>query len=294
MFGGRTLLHSIIQDITDRKRAEEELARTADRLSLAARAGGVGIWEYDIGESRLVWDDEMYRLYGITAGQFMGTYAVWQNGVHPDDRERGEAEIRMAIRGEKEFDTEFRVVRPDGTIRDIRALAVVQNDAEGRPRRMIGTNWDITDQKRTEEALRESEANFRAFFESMTDMIIVGRPDGTIQHTNEAVTRTLGYRRDELAAMHVLDLNPADLRQEAEDIFAAMFGGERESCPLPLIGNSGALVPAETRVRLGRWNGADCIFGIAKNLSTEKEAQQRFERLFRHNPALMALSMTRS
>jgi PAS domain S-box-containing protein len=69
-----------------------------------------------------------------------------------------------------------------------------------------------------------------------------------------------------------------------------MFKGERESCPLPLQCKNGALVPVETRVWFGKWNGEHCLFGICKNLSAEQEAQQRFERLFRNNPSLIALS----
>ena len=149
---------------------------------------------------------------------------------------------------------------------------------------------DITERRHTEVALRESEANFRTFFASMTDMIFVGTPEGKIQFTNAAVPLTLGYSAQELATMHVLDVHPADRRREAEEIFGAMFRGERASCPLPLARKDGELVPVETRVWFGRWNGADCVFGISKNLTVEQEAQQRFERLFRHNPALMALS----
>jgi len=147
-----------------------------------------------------------------------------------------------------------------------------------------------TERHRGEVALRESEANFRTFFESMDDMIMVGTRDGRILFTNSAVTRTLGYSAEELAALHMLELHPADKRREAEDIFTAMFQGERESCPLPLARKDGGLVPVETRVWFGRWNGQDCIFGIVKNLTAEQEAQQRFERLFRNNPTLMALS----
>ena len=137
--------------------------------------------------------------------------------------------------------------------------------------------------------LRESEANFRTFFESMTDMIMVGTPDGRLLFTNAAVTRTLGYSAEELAAMYVLDVHPADKRLEAGDIFASMFRGEREICSLPLVCKNGKLVPVETRVWFGQWNGMNCLFGISKNLTAEQEAQQRFERLFRNNPALMAL-----
>ncbi|MEI7752506.1 MAG: PAS domain S-box protein, partial [Candidatus Omnitrophota bacterium] len=163
-------------------------------------------------------------------------------------------------------------------------------DAFGKPTHMIGTNWDITAQKLAEAAVRESEANFHAFFESMTDMIMVGAPDGRILFNNTAVTRTLGYSAEELASKRLLDLHPADNGREAEEILAAMFRGERNSCPLPLARKDGSLVPAETRVWFGRWNGEDCLFGISKNMIAEQESQQRFERLFRNNPALMALS----
>ncbi|MCX7002458.1 MAG: PAS domain S-box protein, partial [bacterium] len=360
----------------------------------------------------------MFRLYGITQAQFGGAYAAWQAALHPDDRQRGDEEIQRALRGEQDFDTEFRVRWPDGTTHNIRAMALVRRDAAGQPLHLVGTNWDITAQKQAEaalresddrlnqlaeqsgtitwevdpqglytyishvaepvlgyrpdeltgrlhfyelhpeqeraafkqaaleifarkqpfenlvnpvqakdgrvvwvstngmpqlhadgslrgyrgndtnitvrkqaeEALRESEANFRTFFESMTDIIMVGTPAGRILYTNAAVTHTLSYRAEELAGMQILDLHPADKRGEAADIFAAMFRGERDSCPLPLAAKGGALVPVETRVWFGTWNGAHCLFGICKNLSVEQEATQRFERLFRSNPNLMALS----
>jgi PAS domain S-box-containing protein len=138
--------------------------------------------------------------------------------------------------------------------------------------------------------LRESESNFRAFFESMTDMILAVSPDGRLLFTNAAVSKTLGFSPEELAGMRVLDLHPADRRQEAGEIFGAMLRGERESCPLPLSRKDGELVPASTHIWFGRWNRASCIFGISKNLTIEQESQQRFEHLFRHNPALMAIS----
>ncbi|MEI6972382.1 MAG: PAS domain S-box protein, partial [bacterium] len=294
----------VFTDISERKRREEELRLMTDRLTLAARAGGVGIWDLDVPNNRLVWDSQMFQLYGhrliwdrhtfqihgLTPDQFSAAYDAWRNGVHPEDRQRIDDEMQLALRGTKDFDTEFRIVHPNGSIHNIRALALVQRDDFGEPLRMIGTNWDITTHKQALQALRESEANFHTFFESLTDMIFVGTPAGRILFTNIAVTRTLGYSAEELSTMHMMDMHPADKRREAEAIFAAMFRGERETCSLPLATKDGALVPVETRVWSGRWNGADCIFGISKDLSIEREAQQRFECLFRNNPALMALS----
>ena len=140
-------------DITERRKAEVALAVITERLSLATQAGGVGTWDYDIVNNNLVWDDRMFALYGIKKEQFSGAYEAWQSGLHPDDKIRGGAEIQMAIKGEKEFNTEFRVLWPDSTIRIIRALAKVERNALGEPLRMIGTNWDITESKKAEEAI---------------------------------------------------------------------------------------------------------------------------------------------
>jgi PAS domain S-box-containing protein len=136
--------------IIERVQAQEALGDATDRLALATRAGGVGLWDYFVTDDVLTWDDQMFALYGITREQFGGAYEAWQAGLHPDDRERGDAEIQAALRGEKEFDTEFRVLWPDGTIRSIRALALVQRDASGQATHMIGTNWDVTTQRRAQ------------------------------------------------------------------------------------------------------------------------------------------------
>ena len=150
---------------------------------------------------------------------------------------------------------------------------------------------NIRQRKIAQEQLRDREENFRTFFATVDDMITVGTQNGNILFANGAVIRKLGYSPDELCGMTILDLHPTSRRAEAEAIFDAMFKGDRASCPLPLAAKWGAHIPVETRIWFGKWNGADCIFGISKDLTAEQEAQQRFEQLFRNNPALMALSV---
>jgi diguanylate cyclase (GGDEF)-like protein/PAS domain S-box-containing protein len=139
--------------------------------------------------------------------------------------------------------------------------------------------------------LSQNEMNYRMFLESSHDIVIVADTEGRLLFANAAASAKLGYPPDMLKNMRIGDLHPAWVRKEVEEIVTDMLAGRRASCPLPLITRDGAVIPVETRVSLGVWNGKECIFGISKDLSVEQEALQKFERLFGMNPALMAVSM---
>jgi PAS domain S-box-containing protein len=144
-------------NITERKQTEEHLRQTADRLALAAGAGGAGIWDYDLVNGVTHWDEQMYRLCGTTEDDFTFSNEAWLAlVVHPEDRGSVEEEMNASLRGEKEFDSQFRIVWPDGSIHHIRANAYVRWDASGKPIQMVGTSRDITSQKAAAAALNES------------------------------------------------------------------------------------------------------------------------------------------
>ncbi|MBL9190561.1 MAG: response regulator [Opitutaceae bacterium] len=137
-------------DITERKAIEFRFQSLTERLQLATEAAQVGIWDHDIVQDRLIWDSRMHTLYGIAPREFSATFSAWSERVHPDDRARVTAEHGGAIEGKGAFNTSFRIVRPDGQERQIRARAHVQRNSAGRATRMVGVNWDVTAERRAQ------------------------------------------------------------------------------------------------------------------------------------------------
>lgn len=152
-------------------RAESRAIYANERLTLATRAGGVGIWDYDISKNTLEWDDQMFSLYGTKRDQFKGAYEAWIAGLHPEDKADADEISQQVLNGQKDYDTEFRVVWPDGTVRHIRALAIVERDKTGRALHMLGTNWDITDLKNAETLLQKAKESAESLAQSKSEFL---------------------------------------------------------------------------------------------------------------------------
>jgi PAS domain S-box-containing protein len=139
----------------ERQCAQENLRQMNERYALSNRAAHLGVWDWNLQKNELVWDDRMYELYGVKREDFAGAYEAWLQGIHPDDRAPSDEISKQAQRGEREYDTEFRVVWPDGSIHYLKAYGEFVRDADGRPVRMTGVNFDISDQRRAEEEIRK-------------------------------------------------------------------------------------------------------------------------------------------
>ena len=204
-------------DISERKQIEEELKLESSRLSLATQAGGVGVWEYDMANNILVWDDRMFLLYGIEKKDFTGKHDDWKTCIHPDDLERSIAEIEKALDREKEYDTEFRVIWPDGSVHNIRALAAVQCDDSGKGLRLIGTYWDITEFRKAEkEKLDDSESRYRSIFQGSSDgILITDEKTKMIMFANPMLCKMFGYAEPQLQTMNIAALHPQLIFQDA-------------------------------------------------------------------------------
>ena len=141
-------------ELVNRLRASEaQIREKQERLKAAASAGIVGVWDWDIVKNRLVWDEVMYRLYGRKEGDFGEAYEAWASAIHPEDKAYAEGEIQAALLGEREYAPEFRVVWPDGSVHHIKAMSHTTFDEQGKPLRMIGVNYDISEQKEIQATL---------------------------------------------------------------------------------------------------------------------------------------------
>jgi PAS domain S-box-containing protein len=130
-----------------------------------------------------------------------------------------------------------------------------------------------------ETALRESEENLQALFDTVEDMLFILDSDGRILKTNPIAQQCLGYAMQELSKMHVLDIHPPERRQEAANIIAEMLSGKLTACPIPVMTKAGVHIPVETKVTRGKWSGRDVLFGLSRDITERK----RFDEILKKN-----------
>ncbi|MEO6733887.1 MAG: PAS domain S-box protein [Ferruginibacter sp.] len=177
----------------------QHIRAITNRLSLATKAANIGIWDWDITNNILVWDEQMYRLYGIQPSSFEGVFEAWEKGVHPDDIEKANAEIQKAIDNNKDLDLEFRVIWPDKSIHYIKGNAFIDRDENGNATRMIGTNWDITEQTEQLENLRQSKEQYHNMVTGVQDYaILLLDKNGNIKTWNMGAEKIKGYKEEEI------------------------------------------------------------------------------------------------
>ncbi|MEW6211007.1 MAG: PAS domain S-box protein, partial [Acidobacteriota bacterium] len=150
-----------INDITERKRMEDALRESEERLKMALDAANMATWDWDLLTGEVKWSGQEYKLYGLAPGDSPKNAQSLLELVHPEDRDNLRDTVMRAMKGQAEYSGEYRVVWPDGEIRWLSARGEILRDPAGRPLRTIGVVQDITERKRMEETQRESEERLR-------------------------------------------------------------------------------------------------------------------------------------
>ena len=178
------------RDIAERRRAEETARESAERLNRAQEIAHLGSWELDLGDDRLTWSDEVYRIFGLRPQEFDATYEAFLERVHPDDRAAVDAAYAGSLRENRDgYEIEHRFVRAHtGEIRFVHEKCEHVRDASGRIVRSVGMVHDITERKRAEEAARESRAKLEAALASTTDAVFISDTDGNLEFNDAFVS----------------------------------------------------------------------------------------------------------
>jgi PAS domain S-box-containing protein len=212
---GRTISNSprlvrvtAVRDITARKQSEAQLRTLSERLKLATATAAIAVWDWNIQTNEVIWDNRMFEIYGLpSVPDGRVTYQIWADRVHPDDLPGQEAALKRTIAEKNHGSREFRIVRPDGSIRHLQAAEAVIADERGTPVRMVGVNIDVTERKLAEKSLRDSEEKFsKTFSASPAPMAITRFDDGRFVDANSAFEKTFGYGRGELVGRSTVEL----------------------------------------------------------------------------------------
>lgn len=155
-------------NITDRKRAEEEIRKNQKMLSEAENLAHIGSFEWNILEDKVTWSDELYRIFGLDQEKFDASFEGFLDRIHPESRQKVKKTIEEVCREGKSFSAEERIVRPDGTIRVLFSKGGTIKDGGGRIVKLVGTCQDITERKRAEEALQKAYGELEQKVEERT------------------------------------------------------------------------------------------------------------------------------
>jgi signal transduction histidine kinase/CheY-like chemotaxis protein/CHASE1-domain containing sensor protein len=157
----------LLQMKTDYFTKTQDERELKSRLELALKASEIGVWQYNIKDAQISWDESMFKLYGVDSEDFDGAYQIWENSLHPDDKEKSVRMLNDAIKYNHKFDMVFRILLPRRGIRYIKALADVFY-IDDEPIKVIGVNWDVTEEIEHEEQLKVAQANALAASEAKT------------------------------------------------------------------------------------------------------------------------------
>ncbi|MCC6443242.1 MAG: PAS domain S-box protein [Armatimonadetes bacterium] len=180
----------------ERKKSEEALRQSEERLRLALEVGRMGTWEWNMAAGEVKWSPSLEAIHGLAPGTFDGTFEAYQSDIYPEDRDAVFASIRRSLLEGVDQGIEYRIVRPDGSVRWLGAKGRIFSDETGRPARMIGVCSDITERKGSEEALQESHRILDALMEYVPEGItIADEPENVIRLISQHGADLVGYPR---------------------------------------------------------------------------------------------------
>lgn len=269
-----------IGQFIQRHQAELALRDRSSLLRLAMKSAGMGAWSCNLQTGEEFWSKEVLEIFGIAQLDFQPTYARFCQMIHPDDRDRITQQQQQAIEHHADYRVEFRICRPDDTIRWVNSQGSVVREADGTPIQMTGVAMDITRRKLAEAALQEAEENYRSIFENAADGIFQVTAEGVYLSANPALADILGYDSPhELTQALSGQLDEklyVDRRRRSEFLQLIDQYGVVTDFELQVYRRDGTIIWISENTRAVRDDGGTFLYyeGIVKNINDRKRAAE--------------------
>ena len=220
------------KDVTNERAERLGMEENILKLHLATKSANQGIWSWNLQKNTLTWDESMYNIYGLQAHNDDKPYSLWSNAVLEEDLEEAQEKVQKAIEDGGVFDDIFRIKRPNGEIRHIKASGLCQFDDNGNKITMVGSNIDITELKQFEEKLiahQKEQSRLLALFDKGEANLFKWNNDATwsIEHVSKNVDLLMGYTYDELLSNEVAYadcIHPEDIEDVSQEVQKAIKG----------------------------------------------------------------------
>ncbi|MEB3121126.1 MAG: PAS domain S-box protein [Snowella sp.] len=286
-----TLIWSSVQDISDRKQAEQNLKNERLRLQLALDAAKMGAWSRSSESHQLIWSDRVQEIFGFVPGTFSGDPETFVAMIHPEDRDCVVQALDHTFATGEPYHLEYRIFRRDGEMRWISVWGTLTEMLSTDERQLIGVIADISDRKQVEEALRISEIRFRNAFDTTAVGICLVSPLGEFLQVNPALCDFWGYSETELVEMNFQDItHPDDLASDLE-LLQQLLAGEITHYNLEkrYFTKEQALIWGYLSVSLVRSSQGEPLYFVSQiqDITDQKQAEialqqseERFRRIF--------------
>ena len=286
LFDGENItgFQAIARDITDRKRVEEALRKSEERLELALRGADLGLWDYNFQTGEAFVSARSAEMVGYTIEEAEPHITWWGKQVHPEDLHRVRKAMNDHVKARTQiYECEHRLRHKSGEYIWVLARGkLVEWDEQGNPERAVGTTLDITGRKRMEEALRESEARFREFAEAMPQLVYEIDARGNIVFVNRAGLALGGYKPEDLEKGLSLERFVAaeDLPRLFENMREVLQGRSTSGTEYTLVTDDGTRVPvAAYSTPIVRGNKVVGFRGVCVDITKQREAEEILRRI---------------
>jgi PAS domain S-box-containing protein len=213
-------------DISGQKDLERKLRESEEDLAEVQKMAHIGNWKWNIVTNELRWSDEVYRIFGLNPQEFEATFDAYFNYVHPDDRDRLDNALKKAFKGEP-YSIDNQIITANGEERIFHTDAEFTFNEDNIPVYARGIVQDITERKKAEKALQESEERFRSAFDDSAVAMALVDPDARLLKVNDAFCRLLGFEKSEIEGHKFLDFTHSNDMKPSELAHKAVISGEK-------------------------------------------------------------------